>query len=189
MTQEQILNILNTDTNKNHLTNIGQIHVFTKHYLLLAEELSAEGMSFLQPLKEHRDAYDHLMRIFSLPIRDCGFEDVSDYVSDNLKKAYGHEYRAFFDTVDWLTYICRKYIRETLSYKAKQKVYKKKYSELDFKNTKNIINDIPFKIAKMRENKDISSKQLDTESILKEIYEYKEILDLLLDIYKKIQSL
>ena len=68
-------------------------------------------------------------------------------------------------------------------------MYKKKYSELDFKNTKNIINDIPFKIAKMRENKDISSKQLDTESILKEIYEYKEILDLLLDIYKKIQSL
>ena len=45
--------------------DICKIHLFTKHYLLLAEELSEEGELFLQPLKEHRDAYDHVVRVYA----------------------------------------------------------------------------------------------------------------------------
>ena len=56
----------------------------------------------------NRDAYDHLMRVFALPMKEIEKLDVDKYVLDNVKKAFSHEYRAFFDTADWFTYICRK---------------------------------------------------------------------------------
>ena len=45
-----------------HWKQLCELHSRTKHYLLIAEELSEEGDVFLQPLKEHRDAYDHIIR-------------------------------------------------------------------------------------------------------------------------------
>ena len=187
MQQLDILNILLNEVNLKKLDQLGQIHKYTKHYLLLAEELSEDGVAFLQPLKEHRDAYDHLMRIFSLHLKVADVSknfDYNDYVEDNLKKAYGHEYRAFFDTADWLTFICRKSIRETLSYNAKKKLYISKYSEEDFEKTKTFINKVPHDIAMYRENKDISNATL-----LKEVEDYKKTLDKLIEIYKKVQAL
>ena len=187
MQQLDILNILFNETNRNTLDKLGQIHKYTKHYLLLAEELSEEGVSFLQPLKEHRDAYDHLMRIFSLHLKVADVPsdfDYNYYVEDNLKKACGHEYRAFFDTADWLTFICRKHIREKLSFNAKKKLYILKYSETDFEETKSFINQVPHDIAMYREKKDISNS-----SLLQEIEEYRKTLDKLIDIYKKVQLL
>lgn len=44
------------------------LHAITKKYLLIAEEVAENGELFLQPLKEHRDAYDHLMRCYSIDI-------------------------------------------------------------------------------------------------------------------------
>ena len=185
MQQIDILNMLIDEDNQNQLDCMAQIHKYTKHYLLLAEELSENGESFLQPLKEHRDAYDHMMRIFSLHLR---MNDLSDdfnfqlYVNENIKKAYGHEYRAFFDTADWLTFICRKKIRETLTYKAKQKQYIVKYGEQDFNELKVFINKLPYDIAMYRETKDISNTTL-----LQEVKSYKNTLDQLLEVYNKVQ--
>ena len=154
---------------------------------MLAEELSEDGVAFLQPMKEHRDAYDHLMRIFSLNLRKAQLPsdfDYNYYIEDNLKKAYGHEYRAFFDTADWLTFICRKAIRETLSYNTKRKRYIDNYQNEDFQETRDFINKVPFDIAKYRENKDISNINL-----LEEVEKYRITLDKLIEIYKKIQTL
>lgn len=183
MTQEEILSILSTDYISNYLYKISQVHMYTKHYLLIAEEICEDGVTFLQPLKEHRDAYDHMIRIFSLSIKKDPKINVEEYMYDNMKKTFGHEYRAFFDMADWLTYICRKYIRSELSYNAKRKKYESKYN--DYKDVKNFINEVPYKIAKYREEKDVSNDEI----ILKEVMEYKEVIDKLLKIYKQIQSL
>lgn len=40
------------------------IHNFTKHYILLGEELSEDFETYLQPIKEFRDAYEHIVRVF-----------------------------------------------------------------------------------------------------------------------------
>lgn len=183
MKQEEILSVLGKDEISHYLNEMSQVHMFTKHYLLIAEEISEEGVTFLQPLKEHRDAYDHLIRVFTLAIKPDSELDVEQYILDNIKKAFGHEYRAFFDMADWFTYICRKYVREELSFHSKRKKYKEKFD--DFESVKKFINEVPYMIAKYREEKDVSNH----EPILSEVTDYKNTIDRLLDIYKRVHAL
>lgn len=180
-----ILEVLKEPDVNHYLVEMSQIHMYTKHYLLIAEELSTEGVTFLQPLKEHRDAYDHICRILALSIKDNKNDgnDISVYILDNVKKAFGHEYRAFFDMADWFTYICRKYIREELSHKTIRKIYQEKFD--DFEDTKEFINKLPLYVAKFREEKDVSNEQ----PILAEVLEYKKVMDKLLLIYQRIQEI
>ena len=67
------------------------LHTITKKYLLIAEEVAEDGELFLQPLKEHRDAYDHLMRCYGIYIIDnkMSTEEKLRYEIENLKKAFG----------------------------------------------------------------------------------------------------
>jgi len=168
------------------------IHMYTKHYLLVAEELSEDSIAFLQPLKEHRDAYDHLMRVLYVPRNEklnnsessVSQESIELYIKDNIKKALGHEYRSFFDTADWLTYICRKEVREQLAFRGIKKRYEEKYGNKEYQEAQKLINSLPFKIAKYRESKDI-----DTDDKLSEIETYKKTLEDLIDLYKRIQEL
>lgn len=183
MTEKDIFTVLQTDECVKCLDEIARIHMYTKEYLLLTEELSLDGVMLLQPLKEHRDAYDHLMRIFYIPHRDDFNNLESKYIVENLKKALGHEYRAFFDMADWLTYTCRKYIREMLSSSLVYKRYSKHYD--DFDDVKKFINELPFKIAKYRDKKDISH----INSLLLEVKQYKKTMDKLLELYRKVQDL
>ena len=187
MDQSEILSTLGEESISKHIEAICEIHSYTKKYLLLAEELSEEGYTFLQPLKEHRDAYEHLMRVFSLPARYSEPIKINHntYIKENIKKALGHEYRAFFDTMDWLTYICRKYIRQTLSLRWAKRAYIKKYSQADYYCIKERVNKVPFEIARLRDEKDIG-KDL---NILKEVDEYRQIVDNLILIYNKVQTL
>lgn len=192
MKQEEILSILNTPDIIHYLDDISEIHQYTKHYVILAEELSEDGDTFLQPLKEHRDAYEHLMRIFNLPRKKTNSNfNYNVYIADNIKKAFGHEYRAFFDAADWITYICRKQIREALSSRIVRKKYEKHY---DFKSTKKFINEVPFMVANFREGKDVSSTEGNANNDHKntkigEVLAYKEMTDRLIKIYRDIQSL
>lgn len=184
MEQKDVFAILNRPEISHYFDELSQVHMYTKHYLLISEEISEEGITFLQPLKEHRDAYDHLIRVFALPMKESEtINNLEGYALDNVKKAFGHEYRAFFDTADWFTYICRKYIREELSFSAKRKKYEERYK--DFEDVKSFINEVPFMIAKYREEKDVSNH----EPILSEVLDYKKTMDKLLEIYKKVKSL
>ena len=81
--------------------------------------------------------------------------NIEQYILDNIKKAFGHEYRAFFEMADWFTYICRKYVREELSFNSKRKKYEEKYEEKynDFESVKKFINEVPYMIAEYREKK------------------------------------
>lgn len=183
MKQKDVFAILSKPEISHYFDELSQVHMYTKHYLLISEEISEEGVTFLQPLKEHRDAYDHMVRIFTLPMKEMGDFDVENYVLDNVKKAFGHEYRAFFDTADWLTYICRKYIREGLAFSAGKKKYEEIYG--DFKEVKEFINEVPFIIAKYREEKGVKNQ----ERILNEVLDYKKTINKLLEIYKKVKVL
>lgn len=172
-----------------NLEKISTIHMYTKHYLLVAEELSEDSVAFLQPLKEHRDAYDHLMRVFYVPYNETliggSRENLESYVKDNIQKAVGHEYRSFYDTADWLTFICRKWVREQLGYRGIRSRYENKYGKEDLQTAKDFINGLPFQIAEYRDGKDVGKR----DAALKGIENYKETLEKLIELYRKIQAL
>ena len=52
------------DKFKTYWDNICKIYFLTKHYLILSEEISDDFDTFLQPIKEHRDAFDHIARVY-----------------------------------------------------------------------------------------------------------------------------
>lgn len=159
--------------------SICHIHLLTKHYLLLAEELSDDFDFFLQPMKEHRDAYDHIIRVYCVE-ENKKVTDRTRYKEENMKKAIGHEYRAFFDTADWLSYICRKKIRKILECKPREDL-----AELDgYSDFKKKFTDIPFTIADLRSDKDVG----DTKEVINEVDEYVKVLDFLINFYTEIEK-
>lgn len=190
MNQQDVLTILGDEEIRKNLDMLGQIHMLTKHYLLIAEELSEEGVTFLQPLKEHRDAYDHLMRVFYLPTRLETSETVSNfdstaYIRKNVEKAVGHEYRAFFDMADWLTFICRRKIREELSFQRVRQAYASRYGTENYQSVKELVNTVYLTIAQYRTEKDIGK----AGPPLQDVLSYQKTIDQLLDIYKKVMTL
>ena len=163
--------------------NICKIYFLTKHYLLLAEEISENFETFLQPIKEHRDAFDHIARVYGYGMLDKKIDDVDSYRLENMQKAVGHTYRAFFDTADWLSYTLRKKIREALSACTKEQITSKFPS---YESAKRLLRDVPIKIAKIRSNKDLSD---DESMLVKEVEEYSKLLDDLLAIYYEVYDL
>lgn len=161
------------------------LHTITKKYLLIAEEIAEDGELFLQPLKEHRDAYDHLMRCYGIYIIDnkMSTEEKLRYEIENLKKAFGHEYRAFFDTADWLTYILRKWIRLKLK-SCGEEICNKEFN--NYSEIKLFINELPQKVAALREKKDVGNLSDNENSLVDEIEEYRKILDQLIELKKNI---
>lgn len=156
--------------------DICKIHLLTKHYLLLGEEISDENDMFLQPLKEHRDAYDHIIRVYGADLNNNITSSINKYKIDNMIKAIGHEYRAYFDTADWLSMICRRKIRLlVMNYNSAQKFP-------EYLEAKEQLLLIPEKIAQLREEKDIGNNK----ALIKEVEQYSLILDSLLDINKRL---
>lgn len=163
--------------------SICQIYFLTKHYLILAEELSDDFDTFLQPVKEHRDAFDHIARVYGYRYLQNDLKNVDTYRAENMNKAVGHVYRAFFDTADWLSYICRKKIRLILSGKTKEEILQ---VYPDYNELKSMLNEIPLAIANIRKNKDVSD---DISALVQEVEGYRDILDKLLEAYSSINSL
>ena len=190
MNQHDVLDVLTHKDIQANLDILCKVHMATKHYLLIAEELSEEGVTFLQPLKEHRDAYDHLMRIFYLPTLlatsdiDTNNFNTTEYIRKNVEKAVGHEYRAFFDTADWLTFICRRKIREELSFHRVRLAYINQYGNEDYQSVRQLINMVYADIAKYRTEKDIGKIEP-----LQDVQSYQITINKLLDIYKKVMTL
>jgi len=89
------------------LRELTELYIVTKELLLRAEEIP-DRKADIQAIKELRDAFDHLMRanatIFGL--KDSATDpqdfDQNEYIFRNTDKAYGHVYRAGYDTLDWI---------------------------------------------------------------------------------------
>jgi hypothetical protein len=162
------------------IEEIAIIHNFTKHYILLGEELSDEFETYLQPVKEFRDAYEHIVRVFT---KSVGLDDSlksiekEEYIRKNLNKALGHEYRAFFDVADWFSIICRKKIYEIVqkyTYEELCNIYPK-YQEMKIR-----LYTISEEIATIRDKKDISN------NIFEEVNRYQYALVELLGYYREL---
>ena len=154
------------------------IHNFSKHYILLGEELSHDFETYLQPVKELRDAYEHIIRIFTKCAGLGKLEEnmkKEEYVQQNLSKALGHEYRAFFDVADWFSIICRKQIYDMVKGYTYEQLCDKypKYPEM-----KKRVYAISNEIATIRDKKDISN------NIYDEVNHYQYALVELLGYYR-----
>lgn len=162
-------------------SEICQIHLATKHYMILAEELSPDYELFLQPLKEHRDAYDHIIRVYSENLRQTKNTDSKQYQTDNMSKALSHEYRAFFDTADWLTLLCRERLNSLLDGKTREEIEKKypQYIEL-----KKLMLNLPEMVCEQRKNKDSDMKSKSMSAV---ISDYMDLLDSLLEKCKELE--
>ena len=69
------------------MEKIYQLHQKTKIYLLTAEEISENGDALIQPLKEHRDAYDHVVRFLQAQPKKCRKDTITILISkETLRK-------------------------------------------------------------------------------------------------------
>ena len=82
-----------------------------------------------------------------------------------------------------MSYICRRKIREILSKYTRDQIVAK-YKEYD--SIRKRLDEIPNEIALIRENKDLSD---DESMLIAEVDKYSAVLDEVLKIYDKVNSL
>lgn len=164
--------------------SICKIHTLTKHYSILAEEISHDYKTFIQPMKELRDAYEHVVRAYTSNFNPrVNSSNKDDYINTNLTKALGHEYRAFFDTADWFALICRENINRSVQmYIKSNSDIKEKVPNYD--EMKNRIYEINNEIAQLRENKDVGNNSI----LIEEVDSYRRILDELYEFQHQIEK-
>lgn len=88
MAEQNVFNLMQNDEIGLLWKKIYQLHQKTKIYLLTAEEISENGDALIQPLKEHRDAYDHIVRIFASTTKKVpeGYDYYSYISKETLRK-------------------------------------------------------------------------------------------------------
>lgn len=87
MAEQNVFNLMQNDEIGLLWKKIYQLHQKTKIYLLTAEEISENGDALIQPLKEHRDAYDHIVRIFASTTKKCRKDTITILISkETLRK-------------------------------------------------------------------------------------------------------
>ena len=82
MAEQNVFNLMQNDEIGLLWKKIYQLHQKTKIYLLTAEEISENGDALIQPLKEHRDAYDHIVRIFASTTKKVPEKGIDEYSKD-----------------------------------------------------------------------------------------------------------
>ncbi len=160
-------------------TNYSFIHNATKTLYILSEEYDDELSSFIQPIKEQKDSLEHIVRAYSryTDISDSISQEDKKYIMQNLDKAIGHSFRAFFDCADVLSII----LREKLSLELSKFSYARIIEVWpEYENHRKVLVEMPKKIAKLRTTKDVANSN---ETIIKMVKEYRENIDKLLVIY------
>lgn len=163
-----------------------EVHNLTKKYMLLSEEYSVDMKTYIQPMKEQKDAYEHIVRAYSVMYNNI--ENTSNkldkkdeqYLLKNLDKAISHEYRAFYDTIDYFTLILRNLFYNELKFFSGTEILKV-YPH--YREIKNRLLELPEKIAIQRNNKDIGNS--DPVALASE---YTKVLDDLLNDYKSLMD-
>ncbi len=139
------------------------LHNKTKSISIAAEELGDQSTDF-QTVKEHRDAYEHIMRIYAAELDIVQPPDglTKDQYSDkSLDKALGHEFRAFYDASDLYSIRVKAEIYNILNpftVDCIRTAIPNYFSEIKPK-----FYEIIKLIGKMRENKDIINDITSTE--------------------------
>lgn len=109
--------LLFTGQEVGRLGQIAKYYTLTKELIIFTEQVDPSNRTLPQAINELRNCLDHLMRIVSFKM---GISDLdnsiagADYIETNFNKAYGHVYRAAYDTLDWLSLIIKDRIIDEL---------------------------------------------------------------------------
>jgi len=93
---------------------ITKYYELTKELLIFGEQVDPQSRTLAQTINELRNCLDHMMRVTAFKFGLRKAENEQDYVSVNLDKAYGHVYRAAYDTLDWISLTLRGRISDEL---------------------------------------------------------------------------
>ena len=101
-------------------TKIVTVHNYNKTFFIWCEENGIGLKSFLQPNNELKNAWEHSVRAKANELGitiDENTPNAADltYQESCLKDALKHEYRAFFDICDWLSWTLRTKVQEDLA--------------------------------------------------------------------------
>lgn len=140
-----------------------------KRIYISSEEIAQDFSVTVQPIKEQRDALDHIVRVYESVINNKESENLEGYIDKNFSKALGHLYRAYYDSADIFSIILRERISAYLSkfsYSQLAKVWR------GYKNERKNLFDINKKIVELRLKKGTNKKE-EQEEIFKE---YSDII-------------
>ena len=156
-----------------------------KQLLTLCEELGEEFKTFIHPMKEMRDALDHIMRAEDARRNhpQSQSSEIQAYSVTQMDKAVGHLYRGFFDAADWLALKLRQEVgRITRGYdnECLMAVLPEYYSKFTVD-----LRRVEKKIARMRSEKDIAKTN---GAIIEEVDQYRQTINELLEIHDKVSS-
>jgi hypothetical protein len=84
---------------KEELKGLVDLYILVKKWIIDAEELDARLESNVAAIKEMRDALDHVIRFISRYMEGSSDND-REYLVLQIQKAYGHIYRAGYDSLD-----------------------------------------------------------------------------------------
>ncbi len=142
-----------SETEEKNLKYTTELYVKVKELMIFCEENQEEFKTNLQIVKELRDAFDHMMRVFAVKL-GLKAEKEDGYVQTSLDKVLGHVFRAGYDTLDFATLILRDKINKEVSDfspSAIQAAIPNYYSEI-----RPSVEAITNNIIKLRNNKDIA---------------------------------
>lgn len=141
-----------------------EVYKAYKELFIQAEEKLEEMGFFVAPMLEHRDALDHLMRYFTLTDE----KEITVEALEQLDKALGHEFRAYFDVADYICITVRSKIADSFKGIPKKKIRLKweQYSEVK----RNIVK-ISDDIATIRFNRSAQIESIrEYEKVLKNVF-------------------
>jgi len=159
------------------LEKIAKLYDYEKGLMIYAEELADE--SFIPAINEIKDAFDHLMRVFSVKF---GLrERDSEYVNDNLDATFRHLYRATFDLLDFIRLLQKERIYETVKDFSREtlvEVFPEYYNKI-VPEIENAMQKIP----RYKSEKDIGNPNLES------VKSYVEIIEGTKQHFKKISEM
>lgn len=152
-----------------------------KELCILSEEYDNELCTFVQPIKEQKDSLDHITRAYKDYYDGIAGKNSTDkHIEDNLDKALGHIFRAYYDTADFLSIV----IRRTLSMHLQQFTYKQIITVWrEYEDARRWLVTFPTLIAGLRNNKGIDSSFHDIKEKVDAYYEPIEHLFELFNIF------
>lgn len=149
------MNLAFTESETEYMLNIVKFYEVTKELLIFGEQIDTENRTLVQTINELRNCLDHIMRVVSFKFGRREPSDGNEYIRINLDKAFGHVYRAAYDTLDWVSLNLKDcVIKELQSFELEtiKAVMPEYFTDLKPKLEKIITNDI----VRLRAEKDIA---------------------------------
>jgi hypothetical protein len=167
-------------------TKIVTVHNYSKAYFIWCEENGVCLKSFLQPNNELKNAWEHTVRAkanelgISIDPQTPNTPN-ANYQESSLNDALKHEYRAFFDICDWLSWTLRNKVQKDLApydHEVISEVIPDYFTDIRPKLDK-----ASDEIAKIRATKDAEARD-----ILIHVEKYHAILDILIADVERISN-